>query len=78
MEEGHTQHESTVASLKKKHQNATSEMSGSLDFKKGVSQEMPLPSKSCQWFKGGAGQSETLEYKHSPTDILMRSWSSGK
>ena len=48
----------------------------------GASQEMsnylPLPSKSCQWLKGGAGRSETLEHRHSPTNISQRLWSSEK
>ena len=42
----------------------------------GASQEMsnylPLPSKSCQWLKGGAGRSETLEHRRSPTNISKR------
>ena len=48
----------------------------------GASQEMsnylPLPSKSCQWLKGGAGRSETLEKRHSSTNISKRLWSSEK
>ena len=48
----------------------------------GASQEMssylPLPSKSCQYPKGGAGRSETLEHRRSPTDISKRLQSSEK
>ena len=48
----------------------------------GASQEMsnylPLPSKSCHWLKGGAGRSETLENRHSSTNISKRLWSSEK
>ena len=39
---------------------------------------LPLPSKSCQWLKGGAGRSETLENRRSSTNISKRLWSSEK
>ena len=37
-----------------------------------MSNYLPLPSKSCQWLKGGAGRSETLEHRRSPTNISKR------
>ena len=43
-----------------------------------MSNYLPLPSKSCQWLKGGAGRSETLENRHSSTNISKRLWSSEK